>query len=140
MPYKDPAQQREFQRQWAADRRALFFSEKRCEWCGSADDLQLHHRDPNKKVSHAIWSWGEPRRLSEIEKCMVLCRNCHQRAHGEARRLEAELRNPHGTYLRYKLGCRCDFCRRGNRDYQRARQLKAGGIPEDIAAREGAGS
>ena len=45
----------------------------------------------------------------------------HERAHAQARRVEAELRHPCGTVQAYKRGCRCDACRRGNRDYQRAR-------------------
>lgn len=119
MPYTDAQAQRDYQRRWVAERRALFFSEKECEWCGARDRLELHHRDVTKKENHAIWSWGEARRLAEIAKCLVLCRGCHQRAHSEVRKLEAELRNPHGTRNRYQLGCRCADCREAKRDYNR---------------------
>lgn len=120
MPYRDRAAQRDYQRRWIAARRAEFFAGKTCLWCGDTDSLELHHADPAKKVSHSIWSWGEHRRRAEIQKCVVLCQGCHQRAHSEARRIEAELRNPCGTYAAYKRGCRCDSCRAANRDYQRA--------------------
>lgn len=120
MPYADAQAQRDYQRQWVAKRRALFFSEKECEWCGERDDLELHHLDVTKKENHKIWSWGEARRLTEIAKCIVLCRACHQRAHSEARRVEAELRNPHGTRNRYDLGCKCPDCREAKWEYNRA--------------------
>lgn len=110
MPYADPLRQREYQRMWMAERRRAFFAEKRCEFCRSTDRLELHHRDPNQKVHHRIWSWSDDRRLAEIAKCVVLCRLCHQGAHSQARRIEAELRNPHGTLPRYRLGCRCFGC------------------------------
>lgn len=124
MGYADRDAQRSYQRRWVASRRAAFFKDKTCAWCQSTERLELHHQDPANKVSHAIWSWGEARRATEIAKCFVLCRPCHERGHAEARRLEAQLRHPCGTVQSYKRGCRCDGCRMGNRDYQRA--LKQG--------------
>jgi hypothetical protein len=117
--YADAQTQRDYQRRWVAQRRALFFSEKECEWCGERSSLELHHIDVTKKESHNIWSWGEKRRLAEIAKCLVLCQSCHQRAHSEARRVEAELRNPHGTRNRYDLGCKCADCREAKWAYNR---------------------
>jgi len=77
MPYKDPQQQREYERAWVAERRAAWFAGKICDWCGSTEDLQLDHRDPKKKVSHRIWSWSKARRVAELAKCRPLCRPCH---------------------------------------------------------------
>lgn len=125
MPYKNADLQRKAQREWVARRRAEFFLGKQCEWCAGTDHLELHHRDPSRKESHNIWSWSTPRRIAEIAKCIVLCVVCHRRAHAEVRRVEAELRNPHGTYLRYKMDCRCADCRAANRDYQRSRKAAA---------------
>lgn len=122
MPFADRAAKRAYQREWVARRRAEFMQDKACAWCSSTDRLELHHADPNKKVHHAIWSWGTARREAEIAKCIVICRACHERAHAEARRVEAELRHPCGTVQAYKRGCRCMACRRGNRDYQRERK------------------
>lgn len=119
MPYRDREAQRAYQRTWVARRRAVFFKDKRCEWCAETDGLELHHRNPDRKVSHNIWSWGEKRRQTEIDKCVVLCGGCHSRAHGQARRLEAELRNPHGSVRRYWTGCRCQPCRDAKREYNR---------------------
>jgi len=125
MPYADREAQRDYQRRWIARRRALFFKGKRCEWCDSTDGLELHHRDPSQKVHHAIWSWGLERRLAEATKCYVLCRTCHQRAHSEARRVEALLRHPCGTAQSYWRGCRCEACRAGYREHVQARKRSA---------------
>lgn len=120
MPLSTPEAQREYQRRWVQKRRAAFFLDKDCEWCHARENLELHHRNPERKVSHSIWSWGEKRRLTEIAKCIVLCESCHKRAHSDARKLEAELRNPHGTRQRYQLGCKCRPCKDANVAYNRA--------------------
>ena len=46
--------------------------------CGSAEDLELDHLDPGKKVSHRIWSWSATRREAELLKCRVLCGSHHK--------------------------------------------------------------
>lgn len=56
-----------------------------CVCCGEKDPivLEFDHLDPSNKhiaVSNAVcngWSWK--RIYSEIEKCQVLCANCHRR-------------------------------------------------------------
>lgn len=121
MAYKDAEAQRAYQRRWVAARRAAFFADKTCAWCGSSARLELHHVNPARKLSHAIWSWGEARRQTEIAKCFVLCRPCHEDAHAGARLLEAQLRNPCGTMAAYGRGCRCDGCRAAKREYERDR-------------------
>lgn len=120
MPYADRTAQQAYQRTWVARRRALFFKDKACDWCASTESLELHHRDTSKKESHSIWSWGEARRATEIEKCYVLCRPCHQKAHAQARRVQAELTRPCGTWQAYKRGCHCAACRAANNEYNRA--------------------
>lgn len=121
MPYADPATQKAYQRAWVARRRTLFFKDKTCGWCSSSKRLELHHVDTEQKESHSIWSWGAARREAEIAKCIVLCRDCHRRAHAEARRIEAELRNTCGTIQSYWRGCRCDACKQAGVDYRNAR-------------------
>lgn len=69
---------RDYRRRWIQERRAAFFADKECDKCGSADRLELHHRDPETKLSHKIWSWAESRRRAEIAKCVVLCNACHK--------------------------------------------------------------
>lgn len=120
MPMATKEEQREYQRKWMARRRSDYFDGKACAWCESTEPLELHHRDTSKKEHHAIWSWSEARRLAEIAKCIVLCRPCHQRAHAEARRVEAELRHPCGTRQSYKRGCHCAACKVANNEYNRS--------------------
>lgn len=49
--------------------------------------LQFHHLDPNEKeiaISLAITNgWSFKRVEEEIEKCVVLCANCHMKEHYE---------------------------------------------------------
>lgn len=57
--------------------------------CGEAHFacLVFHHNDASEKeieVSNAIREgWGKKRVLKEIEKCTVLCLNCHRKLHWE---------------------------------------------------------
>lgn len=112
MAYKDKEIQRKYQRIWYANRRDEYFKDKTCSNCGSIDRLVLHHVDPEQKASHRIWSWGEERRLKEIEKCVVLCEKCHQKYHNSFRKCT------HGKRSTYQKGCRCTICREAERDYK----------------------
>lgn len=106
MPYKSLSRKREYQRLWRAERRRRWMSRLGgCVNCGDAHDLMMHHLDPNKKVSHKIWSWREDRIAEEVLKCEVLCRRCHQVLHcGKPVR--------HGTNSGYThYGCRCRACK-----------------------------
>jgi hypothetical protein len=53
--------------------------------CGESDIrcLDFHHRDPSKKVitiGRAVTDgWSIKRILTEIEKCDILCSNCHRK-------------------------------------------------------------
>lgn len=78
MPYKDKVKQSAYQRAWVAKRRKEWFDiNGPCVLCGSTSNLQVDHKDPNTKISHYIWSWCDARRLPELAKCQVLCRQCH---------------------------------------------------------------
>ena len=63
---------------------------KGCNICGykkSAYSLVFHHREPNKKVlsiSRCVSRcWSKKQILEEIEKCTILCRNCHGELNGK---------------------------------------------------------
>jgi hypothetical protein len=46
--------------------------------------LEFHHTDPTIKegnVGESIRKWSTKRLLAEIEKCEVLCANCHRKEH-----------------------------------------------------------
>lgn len=58
-----------------------------CKDCGIEEPivLEFHHRDPKTKersISRmANLGWGKAKILKEIEKCDVLCKNCHAIVH-----------------------------------------------------------
>lgn len=105
MGYKDRATQLEAQKQHYRNnkqdytdrnkqrrkiRRIWFNSlmqDKFCIKCGESDRacLDFHHRDPIEKidnVSHLLADLRSKERiLKEIEKCDVLCANCHRKLH-----------------------------------------------------------
>lgn len=57
--------------------------------CTSCDEkrywvLDFHHKDPTKKdgsVGYIAGRFSKKRILEEIEKCVVLCSNCHRDLH-----------------------------------------------------------
>jgi hypothetical protein len=62
-----------------------------CEQCGQNHPatLQFHHLNPNEKEiglgSVVSQGWSKERIKSEIDKCMVLCANCHFIHHWDER-------------------------------------------------------
>jgi len=65
-------------------------SECACEICGEdhPDVLDFHHKSAEEKdghISRLASSRGWSRVLKEIEKCQVLCSNCHRKLHAEER-------------------------------------------------------
>lgn len=67
---------------------------KECETCGETHPacLDFHHRDPREKeidlAKVAIQGWSEKKIMAEIEKCAVLCSNCHRKEHWKIKRLQ----------------------------------------------------
>ena len=111
MPYANTEKQRQYQREWKAERKKEWFKGKKCARCGSTHNLELDHIDSSKKVSHNIWSWSEERRLAELEKCQVLCEECHMK-----KTLADRPKTEHGCAGMYQLHkCRCEECREWKR-------------------------
>ena len=58
-----------------------------CRDCGQTHiaTLQFHHLDPTKKDNNVSWmvhhGYSLKRIQAEIEKCVVLCSNCHDIIH-----------------------------------------------------------
>lgn len=119
MPYKDLRKQRAYQTNWTRQRRDEWLAANGpCRQCGSWDDLEVDHIDPNEKTSHRVWSWSKEKRDAELAKCQPLCACCHQAKTSEMQRRPIT----HGTRSGYNRGCRCVECRgyvsAKNRDYR----------------------
>ena len=109
MPLKDPVARRAYRARWHAEhyvgdhaeahRRSVkerkrsilaftvdYKAERGCSRCPEKDPvcLDFHHPDGEKEmgVSEAARrGWSIKRLLSEIEKCLILCANCHRKHH-----------------------------------------------------------
>lgn len=129
MPMRTREEQREYQRQWVAKRRAAYFADKSCVLCGSIQNLELDHidpltKDPKLKSGTSLWSWSRERRENEISKCQVLCQSCHL----DKTIREDSIRRPllHGNAGMAKKGCKCDLCQAYIRDSKREWRAKTG--------------
>lgn len=98
-----------------------------CVRCGAKDDLQFDHIDPATKHFTLADSGGTAadRFWAEVEKCQLLCRECHQEKSVEAGDLPR--RATHGTLAMYRHhGCRCEVCKQAksesNRKYKQDRK------------------
>lgn len=131
MPYKNPDEQREYQRLWMARRRseAIKAFGGQCVRCGSVKELEFAHKNrtlkdrPYKGTGQAVnWSWSPDRITAELAKCELLCSECHKV--DTRKEIEALFPIVHGTLAGYKrdAGCRCEPCRKANADYQRYRR------------------
>jgi hypothetical protein len=74
------------QRRYIKNRELLcqYLTENPCITCGESDIvvLDFDHRDPSTKrttISKAATSWSWETIKTEIDKCDVLCANCHRR-------------------------------------------------------------
>jgi hypothetical protein len=84
---REPPSTRAEIRQWTQSVRAA----SGCEECGCTDPrcLMFHHVDPSTKTASvaAMITNGRPfpEVRSEVEKCVVLCANCHRKRHHQTR-------------------------------------------------------
>ena len=109
MPYKDKEKQRESQRRYYQKNKAYYIDKKndrrkeikafindyksdlKCERCPEdhIGCLEFHHEDPKEKeicISEIYRTgWGQERILEEIEKCIVVCANCHRKLHWQCK-------------------------------------------------------
>ena len=57
-----------------------------CDFCGYGKSqwaLEFHHKDPNEKDLNfkSIRYWGLEKAKEELDKCILLCANCHREEH-----------------------------------------------------------
>lgn len=68
--------------------------ESKCSLCGynkNTAALEFHHLDPKKKdfsLSSMDFSWSIERLRSEIDKCILVCANCHREIHNPNSNIE----------------------------------------------------
>lgn len=66
------------------------FGKIECSSCGydkCFEALDLHHRDPSKKDKNisSMKLYSENKIRAEIEKCDLLCANCHRELHANGK-------------------------------------------------------
>ncbi len=91
----------------------------RCEACGygaSAAALEFHHRDPaTKEFGVGSFNGSRARLLAEVEKCDLLCANCHRLRHAAPMiELDGYMKRRRDLKMRAMLymGGECFACRR----------------------------
>jgi 5-methylcytosine-specific restriction endonuclease McrA len=96
----------------------------KCVQCGSTSELEFDHIDPTTKsfvLGTKMAGVSEEKLQSEIAKCQLLCKSCHEAKHHTAK-------GKHGTVSSYRY-CKCDDCRKAksdhNREYKRLRSSVA---------------
>lgn len=106
---KDPQKNREYQAKWYRENKEIQYArikankKRLIDWiseykktlkCSKCPEnhpaaLDFHHRNPEEKEGRiadlANKGWSVKRLMSEIEKCDVLCANCHRKLHWEER-------------------------------------------------------
>ena len=81
MAYKDRRRKNKYQRSWKAQRRRAWIAAQGgfCKWCGSTEDLQVDHIDPDLKTCNPtdVWCLSQEKRERELANCQVLCQECN---------------------------------------------------------------
>jgi hypothetical protein len=97
------------QREWVASRRRDYIIRRGgcCENCESTLNLEFHHRNPEEKITHKIFSRTAVFIEAELAKCELLCRSCHRKSSVHKHK---PMRHIHGTTTEYRRGCRCTDC------------------------------
>lgn len=90
-----------------------------CAVCGATVALQFDHIDPKLKSFNVNdrKSLRDPAYREELDKCQVLCRDCH-----ESKTAEENSGWTHGTMTGFmKKKCKCDECESSKAEYYERR-------------------
>ena len=71
-----------------AREKAIEYKGSKCEHCGYdkyRGALEFHHIDPTQKEPGGLRAHKLSRLLAEVDKCILLCSNCHREEHGRLR-------------------------------------------------------
>lgn len=97
----------------------------KCAKCGSRKKLEIDHINPKlKTIDVSSKTWSNDDYWKEIEKCQLLCRDCHIEKSILDRGFKIAKGN-HGTISTIRW-CRpaCQLCKDAKREYNRLRRLK----------------
>tara|TARA_R110000824_G_scaffold15595_1_gene65445 strand:- start:3098 stop:3505 length:408 start_codon:yes stop_codon:yes gene_type:complete len=66
-----------------------------CEHCGFNEEISscydFHHKDPSKKeFAIGTKNYGLEKQKKEVDKCLLLCRNCHAKVHHKKHKEEID--------------------------------------------------
>lgn len=123
MTFKDPEKQKAYQARYHAEYHRKRYDSKRrllelylggvCVACGSAESLEFDHIDPDTKSFAIMAKWTQPisKLVDELDKCQLLCADCHR-----AKTIEG-LSVEHGGGVSGKKNCDCGPCRDRKREY-----------------------
>lgn len=107
-------------------RRAEFISSlgNKCTWCNSVDFLEFHHLDPGDKEFNigSIWSYSKDKIEKELLKCVLLCKECHDKE--TAKWWASKAIHNRWRYSKHK--CKCVLCKADYKIYRRERYLRRG--------------
>lgn len=72
--------------------RALEYKGGKCQCCGYdsyVGALDYHHVDPSQKAFEISRHWSKPwpEMKAELDKCILVCANCHREIEGGVRRV-----------------------------------------------------
>ena len=96
--------------------------EPSCVACGATTSLEFDHVDPKLKSFDVCTrkSLKEPGYREELDKCQILCRDCH-----ESKTAEENSGWTHGTMTGFmKKKCTCDQCESSKAEYYKRRNAK----------------
>lgn len=94
----------------------------KCVTCGSTLKLEVDHIDhKNKNFTIFSSTWDRPweETKEELNKCQLLCKNCHLRKTVKDRNyVFVKDTDIHGTLSSYRY-CKCDQCRKAKSDWMK---------------------
>ncbi len=106
---------------------ALRYLGGQCVVCGTKEDLEIDHIDPDRKSFGLgkLWSVAIDKFRQELEKCQLLCSACHEEKSANERGRK-RAKGTHGTLSSYRY-CKCSECRAAKAAYMKtySRKLRA---------------
>jgi len=127
----NPAYTRKYNQQFRHERirRAHQLLGGECCECGAMEDLdnptlEIDHINPKDKLFEVATriSASEEKFLAELDKCQLLCHDCHMKKTISERGQKAA-KGTHGTLSAYRY-CKCKLCKEAYSEYQKEYRRK----------------